>query len=122
MYDLGVVVVGRGKVLGHATELVVHLLAHVVRPHAGAVVEELLARGNVHQLHMKIGDEISGEPRGNAVHTNRSASPAAEQHKMRTPVLPTIGVQSVSADLPKVLDCCVLLKGNLSTTRASQQW
>ena len=48
--DLGVVVVCGLKVLGHATELVVHRLAHVVGPHAGSVIEELLAGGDVHQL------------------------------------------------------------------------
>jgi hypothetical protein len=41
------------EVLGHAAELVVHLLADVVGPHAGAVVEELLARSDVHQLQIR---------------------------------------------------------------------
>ena len=51
--NLGIVVVGRCQVLGHAAELVVHLLADVVGPHAGAVVEELLARSDVHQLQIR---------------------------------------------------------------------
>ena len=51
--NLGIVVVGRCQVLGHAAELVVHLLADAVGPHAGAVVEELLARSDVHQLQIR---------------------------------------------------------------------
>jgi hypothetical protein len=51
--NLGIVVVGSCQVLGHAAELVVHLLADVVGPHAGAVVEELLARNDVHQLQIR---------------------------------------------------------------------
>jgi hypothetical protein len=48
--NLGVVVVSHVEVLGHAAELVVHLLAHASGPHAGAVVEQLLAGSDVHQL------------------------------------------------------------------------
>jgi hypothetical protein len=42
-FHLGIVIMNRLEILGASAELVVHLLADGIRPHAGSVVEKLLS-------------------------------------------------------------------------------
>jgi hypothetical protein len=44
--NLGVVVVDREQILRRSTELLIHLLADIIRPRAGAIIEKLLSGGN----------------------------------------------------------------------------